>query len=66
MDLINLPSVTTIFDQVATSSKPMFNEFLPLALFGLGFAIAALIIVAIMRWIHGGLSGLVHPTSPYD
>lgn len=66
MDLINLPSVSNIFNQVATSSQPMFTEFLPLALFGLGFAIAAIIIVAIMGWIHGGVSNLIHPRDPYQ
>lgn len=60
MDLISLPSVTNIFTQIASSSEPMFTEFLPLALFGLGFAIGALIIVAILRWIHGGLGTLIH------
>lgn len=66
MDLISLPSVSNIFEQIATSSQPMFTEFLPLALFGLGFAVAAIIIIAIMRWIHGGLSGLIHPIDPYN
>jgi multisubunit Na+/H+ antiporter MnhE subunit len=39
----------------------MMNEYLPLALFGLGFIVAALIIYFLMQAVGGAFERLIHP-----
>jgi hypothetical protein len=44
-DLIALPSMANVFQAVGTSSQTTFNEFIPIALFGLGIGLGALILL---------------------
>jgi len=65
LTFLALPSASTILTDTASSSQTLFSEFLPLALFGVGFLIGGIIVVAIISWLVGGIGILVNDRENY-
>jgi len=56
--IIVTPSVSQMLDGIATSSQPMFNEFLPIGLLVLGFIIGGLVVGMLIAGVSGAFAGL--------
>jgi len=56
--IIAIPSVSQLLDGIATSSQPMFNEFLPIGLVVLGFVLGGLIVAMLIGGVTGAFTGM--------
>jgi len=56
--IVAIPSVDQLLADVATSSQPMFAEFLPLGLLVLGFIIGGMVVYMIIGGVSGAFSNL--------
>jgi len=56
--LFQLPSVTDLFDSIATTSKPAFEYIMPTVSYGLGILVGALILIWLVSLIWNFASGL--------
>lgn len=58
--LVALPDATSMLNQVASSSSPLFSSVFPIAIIGIGFAVGAIIILFLMDAITGAFSRFIH------
>jgi len=71
MALIELPSITSVFTEISSTSQPTLDEFIPIAAYFLGITIGILLIIAIVVALQGGMHNLIgmfhrDPSKKYD
>ena len=64
--LITIPTTTDMLASVGTASTPLFSSLLPIALLGLGFVVAGVVVVFVVNAIWVGVANLTgHGEDPY-
>lgn len=68
-DLVPIPSASAMMTAIGSSSAPVFNELLPIGLFGIGVIVGGLIVYGLISWVIRGIGAVTfghHEPTKYD
>jgi hypothetical protein len=60
MPLVNIPDAGTLIASAGAYSSPVFSTLLPVGLVGAGLLIGGMLVFAVLSWLMGGISAVLH------